>query len=183
MATVKAVLPQIYVLEFHQEPGDPDYGTCLWARFYFDTANYTMSIESDCGVFGYGWVPTPKSESFLHLMARCEGGYILDKIARASEIDEEETYNAVRQLYIDLLDDDSSEDEEVLSSIKEACRCDCVGDIIRALQEVEALENADDYSLYECIEHTHPAGAKKICEIFEKHIRPTIQATLREQTT
>ena len=64
MAKVVVEKPQIISLLYKQEDTDKDYGSCLWARFYLDLKNYTMSIESDCGNYTYGWTPTPESESF-----------------------------------------------------------------------------------------------------------------------
>ena len=72
--------PEIITISYRQERGDSDYGSCLWARFNFDTKNYHLSIESDCGSYANGWVPTPKSESFMHLCARFDKEYLLDKI-------------------------------------------------------------------------------------------------------
>ena len=79
--------PEIITLLFKQEKSDEDYGSCLWARFYIDIKNYTLSIESDCGNYVYGWVPTPNSESFLHLLSRLNEDYLLSKISDATVID------------------------------------------------------------------------------------------------
>ena len=78
--TVNIVKPNMLCLEYRQEKEDKDYGSCLWARFTFNLDRYELTITSDCGNYGYKWVETPKSESFLELMARCDEGYILDKI-------------------------------------------------------------------------------------------------------
>lgn len=74
--TVTIEKPEIITLLYHQEKADEDYGSCLWARFYLDTKNYTMSIESDCGKYSYGWYPTPDSESFLHLLPGYMSGVV-----------------------------------------------------------------------------------------------------------
>ena len=81
MAKVSTRTPPLISLYFCQERGDPDYGSCLWAVFNFDLERYELSITSDCGNYAYGWVPTHKSESFMHLMARLDSGYLLDKLA------------------------------------------------------------------------------------------------------
>lgn len=44
MANVKVVNPDITVLEYNQEKTDKDYGSCLWAKFYFDTTNCKLLI-------------------------------------------------------------------------------------------------------------------------------------------
>jgi len=79
--TVTVEKPKIVMLMYRQERSDEDYGSCLWARFNFDLKHYSMSIESDCGNYSYGWTPTPDAESFLQLCARFNWEYFLDKIS------------------------------------------------------------------------------------------------------
>lgn len=98
MAKVSTRTPPLISLYFCQERGDPDYGSCLWAVFNFDLERYELSITSDCGNYAYGWVPTHKSESFMHLMARLDSGYLLDKLASPCVINEEATFEAVKEL-------------------------------------------------------------------------------------
>lgn len=170
--------PQIVTITYRQTQDDPDYGTCLWARFHFDTQAYTMFVESDCGGYSYGWCPTPKAETFLHLMARCEGEYILDKIARQTVIDEKETYRYVVDT-LTLDGDIDSLSDGTLELIKDACRNDYPSEIVEgiydALAGTEYTLSEDSYDLYSCITYDYPAAAKKIAEIFEMHIRPMIR--------
>lgn len=92
--TVNIVKPNMLCLEYRQEKEDKDYGSCLWARFTFNLDRYELTITSDCGNYGYKWVETPKSESFLELMVRCDEVYILDKIYGSPDVfDYEETKN------------------------------------------------------------------------------------------
>lgn len=98
MAKVSTRTPPLISLYFCQERGDPDYGSCLWAVYNFDLERYELSITSDCGNYAYGWVPTHKSESFMHLMARLDSGYLLDKLASPCVINEEATFEAVKEL-------------------------------------------------------------------------------------
>ena len=54
MPTVAIENPEIMTVSFRQTRNDKDYGSCLWAGFNFDTKNYHLSIESDCGtLFDY----------------------------------------------------------------------------------------------------------------------------------
>ena len=87
MAIVKIEMPEITTVSFRQEKSDKDYGSCLWARFNFDTKHYHLSIESDCGTYGNGWVPTPDHETFLQLCSRFDEGYLLDKLDNRSVVD------------------------------------------------------------------------------------------------
>lgn len=185
MADVKKASPHILTLEYCQDKSDPDYGTCLFARFYFDLDNYTMTIESDCGTYGYGWVPTHKTESFLHLMARCEGGYILDKIASRSIINEDATYNNVIEVLKDYGIEGDSVPDTFWDDIKVGCSYDSAGEIVGSilgtLNDFDLGVPEDSYDLYSCIEYEFPARARKICEVFEKHIRPAIAKEIVEQ--
>lgn len=173
--------PKIITIIYRQEETDPDYGTCLWARFNFDVQNYTLAIESDCGNFMYGWVRTPKTESFLHLMARCEGDYILGKIASRSRIDEQATFNSVLETLADAGYEEDSLPDYVWSKIRAACSCsdhgqEVIDGIYDALEYTEAEQPNDEYGFWECITMGYPSGAKKIAEIFDQHIRPAVRS-------
>lgn len=93
MANVKVINPDITVLEYNQEKTDKDYGSCLWAKFYFDTTNCKLLITSDCGNYAYGWCSDTKP--FLSFLASISKGYLLSKIAKQSEVDCDATYLAV----------------------------------------------------------------------------------------
>lgn len=183
MAKVEIENPKVITFSFRQEKGDPDYGTCLWARFHFDTQAYTMFVESDCGSYSYGWVPTPNSETFLHLMARCEGEYILGKIASQSELGREAIHrNIVDKLTAEFSEDDLSDTE--WEAIRHCCMVNDPADIIEGVYDIldctVAEAPRDEYGFWEDIEYDYPASAKKIAEIFEKHIRPAIQEMRKE---
>ena len=84
--TVKEIKPKMFCLEYRQEPGDKDYGSCLYARFMFNLDRYELSIISDCGNYGHKWVETPSHESFLQLMARIDEDYLIRKIYGSENI-------------------------------------------------------------------------------------------------
>lgn len=44
MAKTAFKQPNILTIEFRQERGDPDYGSCLWANFNFDLERYELTI-------------------------------------------------------------------------------------------------------------------------------------------
>lgn len=182
MAKVEIENPKIITFSFRQEKGDPDYGTCLWARYYFDTENYTMSIESDCGNYMYGWVRTPETESFLHLMARCSGDYVLDKIASQCVIDEDATYQSLTD-YLSFCDECSDECLSLTERLRTACG-NYSDDRGVAEEIMDACEDygitCDEYEIWQCIAHDYPARAKKIVQIFEQYIRPAIQEMRKE---
>ena len=102
MATVKVTEPKMITIEYRQEKGDEDYGTCMWARFNLDLINYTMFIESDCGTYGYGWYPTPDRESFLKLCSRFSEGYLIEKLSSQTVVDNDATWEQLQNLIDEL---------------------------------------------------------------------------------
>ncbi len=183
MATVKETASNIVTLEFHQERKDADYGSCLWAVFNFDLNRYALTIMSDCGNYSYGWVPTPKSESFMHLMSRVDKGYLLDKIANRNVISASDTFKAVKSLIKDMEVDPAEKDPYGdpiidMSDIKDACNQDTEQEIHDTLEEVfrgTPMEDCEDYDIWSCIIKDFSANAWKIAQIFEDYIRPKCQ--------
>lgn len=173
--------PRVVQLSYRQEKGDPDYGSCMWARFYLDLENYTMSIESDCGNYVYGWVPTPKSESFLQLLARMGKDYLLGKISSESVVDGDATWEAIEAVISDAASWEGEElDLSIWEDIKAACReRDDDREIVDALKDAllptDLFEKLDYEQTYGSIVHDYPASAKKIVEVFDTCIRPKIK--------
>lgn len=179
--------PEIVTISYRQTKGDKDCGSCLWARFYFDTKNYALSIESDCGSYSYGWTPTPDSETFLHLCSRFEPGYLLNKISNRSVVDGVATHKALIEFLVDY-------DEyayEILSEIqREALENACHSNgqdyavmkaILDELNETGFAGSCSEYDIACCIEMTYPRGAKKIVEIFRDHIQPVVRKLVKEE--
>jgi hypothetical protein len=175
--TVTVEKPKIITLLYRQEKSDPDYGSCLWARFYLDTQNYTMSIESDCGNYSYGWCPTPDRESFLHLLCRMDCGYLLGKLAARTIVDGDATWDALKGM----IECECEElEDEVWQDLEAACYhqrnaddvCASVSDALR----YTPLENViEAYSIYECVEMDYHANAKKIVSVFLSAIVPVLR--------
>lgn len=180
MAYVKEIKPSIIVLEFRQEPGDPDYGSCLWAEFVLDLDAYSLSVLSDCGNYGYSWVPTPNSESFLQLMARVEPDYLLDKISYRTVIDTEAAFTAFQKLIdengVDPYEPDACGGPVIdLDKLQTVCGMDLDRDIVDGAKELfrgTPMEDVDEYDLWCCISRDFPLTAKKIAEVFENYIAP-----------
>ena len=180
MACVKEIKPATITLEFCQEPGVHDYGSCLWAKFILDLDAYSLSIQSDCGHYGYTWVPTPRSESFLHLMARVEADYLLDKISSRCVIDTENTLAAFVKLMEENAVDPSETDidgEPVINMerLEAICGLDHDADIVAESKKLfrdTAMDGVDEYDLWDCVSKDFPLNAKKIAEVFETYIAP-----------
>lgn len=181
MATVEMLKPAIIGLEFRQEKDDTDYGSCMWARFFIDTENYDLQIMSDCGNYAYGWYPTPDAESFMKLLSRINGSYLLDKISNRTVIDEETTFSELKKLYLtsQMNEDDY---EEFLDDLRDACcaetNCELAEAVGRCLFRWDI--DYDEYDIYYCINRDYPAAAKKIAEVFRNYIQPKIKELLKE---
>lgn len=178
--TVNEIKPNILCLEYRQDKNDEDYGTCLWARFTFNLDRYEMTIISDCGNYGYKWIETPNSESFLELMARCEKEYILDKIYRSADIfDYDETKKYLYECYCH-----DEEDKAKLNSIFENIEWnsvpDTADDFIRKFDcENDGYFN-DAWGYEEFIQYRHPTNVVKIASVFDKCIKPKIKEILKK---
>lgn len=184
MAKVEIKKPTIITLEFRQEKGDEDYGSCMWARFVLDTKNYEMHITSDCGNYGYGWVPTPEHESFIKLLSRINSEYLLGKIASMDTVDAEETYNHIKEYLEYITDGDTFEELDVdIQRIYAACtyldKRDVVDSIMSEIELSELEGKVSEFDLYENICMTYSASQKKIGEVFEKHIKPYLREILK----
>ena len=113
MSTIVCKEPNIKIIEYKQdEEYRKLYGCCIWARFILDLDNYSMHIDSDCGSYGYTWVPTPNYESFLQLCARFDKWYLRDKFSSRSEINNDETWENIKQLIKEQYLDDEIEEWE-----------------------------------------------------------------------
>lgn len=186
--TVTVEKPKIITLLYRQEKTDPDYGSCLWARFYLDTQNYTMSIESDCGNYSHGWVPTPDHESFLKLLCRMDRYYLLGKLADRTVVNGEETWNALKELVEEAAECEGVTLEDyVWQELESACyhqhsEVNAHYAIMDALKYTP-LENAfDDYTIWECVEMDYHANAKKIVSVFLTAIVPVLKGMEKEES-
>ena len=180
--------PRLVTIKLTQERDDPDYGSCLWARFMFDLDRYSMQIMSDCGSYAYEWTPTPKSESFLHLVSRMDGDYLLGKISSQTVVDTDATYKAV-MAYLEELKEYQEIDERNLpdpDEIRSACgnwtERDCFELLKSELDSSSYWKKYDDESLSYCIEMDYPCNARKIRELFEKYVRPFARKLDKEES-
>lgn len=177
---------RIISLMYRQERTDADYGSCIWARFYFDLNNYTLSIESDCGNYVYGWVPTPETESFLHLCSRFDEGYLLEKISNRTVVSGEETWAALKGLLEECNGTDNTEDRHIdMETIESSCyhnrnEDEAFQSIWGAIEETFFKSEIEDYEVWQSIEMDYPASAKKIVSVFHDHIRPVLKKIDKE---
>lgn len=172
--TVKEIKPKMFCLEYRQEPGDKDYGSCLWARFMFNLDRYELSIVSDCGNYGYKWVETPNSESFLQLMSRCDEGYIINKLYGHEDIfDYEKSKAAVYENYCD--DDNKEEIDDIFDELEIYGAPETAESFCKELSK--ASEYIDEPWL--CVVYEFPPNVLKIASVFENCIKPAIKIMLQ----
>ena len=182
MAKVWHEMPEIVTIAFRQEKTDEDYGSCLWARFNFDTKNYSLLIESDCGSYHYGWTPTPLSETFLHLCSRFDWDYLLSKISHQTALDADATWKSIKGLVESIIDDYEMDDldEYDWKQLESACyhnrdERDAFDSISNALDDTCICEKYETWDIWQAIETDYPVNARKICEVFRDYIQPELR--------
>lgn len=178
MSKVAEIKPNMMIIEYRQEKGDVDYGSCLWARFMFNLDRYELLINSDCGEYGYKWCETPNSESFLELMARCDDGYMLDKLYGSPNIfNYEDTKSKIYKYF-----GEEEGDREKLDKIFEEIEIygDGVDSSSEFLRVFEDNNDNDFCDVWEYVEMDYPANALKIIEVFKNHIQPYIREQLKD---
>lgn len=174
---ISEIKPNILCLEYRQEKGDPNYGSCLWARFMFNLDRYELTITSDCGNYGYKWFETPSTESFLELMARCNPEYILYKLYGDEDVFDYEATK--RKIYDDWGDDEEEKEklDETFQGVELYGYPDDASEFIRAFED-----NNNDYdNVWELTVYRYPADVLKITEIFNEYIRPKIKEIVSAQ--
>ena len=173
MAKVNTERKNIITVSFHQEKGDEDYGTCMWADFHFNLDEYELMIMSDCGNYSYGWCKTPKAESFMRLMRRIGSDYLLGKISDRTDFDLEEskrdTIRGLEDYYFQSTDD-------MKEAVDEINDVDCGTAETFCHDVFEILDRYNVNDAYELINASedYPVGAKKIVAIFAEHIQPAL---------
>jgi hypothetical protein len=168
---VTEIQPNILALEFRQEPTDSDYGTCLWARFYFNLDRYELTIISDCGEYGYKWYET-EHESFLELMSRIDEDYLLIKLYGYPDVFDYE--GSKRKVYEYREDIDKEELDEAFEEIEFNGYPETEESFVRAIEsEIGGID--EPYCL---VKKVYPANALKICSVFENAIKPKIKEIL-----
>lgn len=175
--TVTDIKNDILVLEYRQDKSDDDYGTCLWARFYFNLDRYELFITSDCGEYGYKWVETPKSESFLELMARCDKWYVLNKLYGNEDVF---NYEDTKTKFYEYFGEDEA-DKEKLDEIFDDVELYGEPESSEAFLRVFEDNNDGDFCdvwKYCCFDY--PANALKIVSVFDEYIRTKIVDIIRE---
>lgn len=190
---IEALKPNIVRIAIHQEQGDLHYGSCLWGYYDFDLDRYMLNIQSDCGEAAYRWYETPDSESFLHLMARIDDDYLMNKLFKDDEVDVSATVAKVRE-YLGIGEDEDYQDdeltpwqreerEEALEELEGLLEDVCLsyGATQKALVDWNDDHDFDIDCIYESVVTDYTAWQKRIVEIFRDYVQPRIREIIREE--
>lgn len=187
---IEALKPNIVRIAIHQEKVDPHYGSCLWGYYDFDIDRYMLNIQSDCGEAAYRWCETPDSESFLHLMARIDDDYLMNKLFKAEEVDVSATVAEVREhLGVgddwqddSLTDEEREEREEALEELEGLLEdvSGSYGAVQKALEDWNYDHDFDIDCIYEDVATDYTAWQKRIVEIFRDYVQPKIREIIKE---
>ncbi len=180
--TVKQIPVNIICLEYRQDRNDKDYGSCLYARFYFNLDKYELSIVSDVGNYSYKWTETPDSESFLELMERVSEYYLRHKLCGdPQEFDYEATKDHMYEYWYE------EPDKKVLDRIFEELEYEDgvqnSADIFLMKFDENNYEDDNIHHAYfsdvwEMLQYSYTAWQEKICKIFIDIIQPKIKEIL-----
>lgn len=190
---VEAIKPNIVRIAIHQEQDDPHYGSCLWGYYDFDVDRYMLNIQSDCGEAAYRWCETPDSESFLHLMARIDDDYLINKLFKAERVDVSGTVSAVRER-LGIGEDEDFQDDDLTPWQRES-REEALEDLEGLLEDVSGSYAATQKALmdwnekhdfglefvYEHVVTDFTAWQKRIVEIFRDYVQPKIREIIKEE--
>lgn len=153
--------------------------------YTLDLDKYSLSIGGETSA-DYKWVETPKAESFLELMLRCDSGYLLNKLFN-KVFDLEKSIKSVIEYFeeYELFDCDyeSDEKEDFLEEIKKI-DCDCENCFIERVNEIlddyDKNYIDDDYDLWNRIEKSYKYWDKKAVDLFCEFIKPELKKEVEE---
>lgn len=170
---VSVVKPEVLEIDIRCTPDDELYHSCMWARIVFDTKNWSMMAQSDCGDYSYGWCVESGSRSFLELMQSLDAEYLLGKVSNRTWFDEKASKESILS-YLD--GEDISED--VIKEIKNIRACSEM-DFINQIDDIDELK---EYELWECPVNDYPPQARTFAKLFVEVVEPKIREYLRGES-
>lgn len=140
---------------------------------------YSLTIGGETSGY-YKWVETPKTESFLELMFRCDKWYITNKLFK-KQFDLKKSIEKVKE-YIeeyDLFDTDYEEEEknvciEEIEEIDVNCGSRFVEKVIEILKDYNKDSYDIEEDMYNRIEFSYKYWQEKAVELFCERIKPEL---------
>lgn len=174
--------PEIIRIIYRQEPGDPHYGSCLWAIFDLDPGRGMLNIQSDCGNYAYRW--PERDEDFFKIFSRTTDEYLLEKLCgKPQEVDTEATIKSIRE-YLKEMDISESRRKRLIGYLESTFSEYTLDDELSLAQFlVDEWNNDYDVEIdqaWELVETDYGAWQKRIVDIFQKHIVPEIEKIIAE---
>lgn len=155
---------------------EESYGVLYYT---LDLDKYSLSIGGETSA-DYKWVETPKTESFIKLMVRCDSGYLLNKLFN-KVFDLEKSIKSVVEFIEEYevfdIDYESEEKGDCLEEIKEI-DCDSencfIEKVIAVLDDYDKHDIDTDYDLWNRIEKSYKYWDNKAVELFCEFIKPEL---------
>lgn len=174
--------PEIIRIVYRQEPGDPHYGSCLWAIFDLDPGRGMLNIQSDCGNYAYRW--PERGEDFLKIFPRTTDGYFLEKLCgKPQDVDTEATIKRIRE-YLEEMEIPKSRRKRLIEHLESTFSEYTLDDELSLAQFLVDEWNSDyDVEIdqaWELVETDYGACQKRIVDIFQKHVVPEIEKIIAE---
>ncbi len=166
--TIREIQPNIRGIEY---ANDHDY-----VRVYLNLDRYELTIVSTYGNYGYKWFET--KETFLHLMSRCEGDYIIGKIyGNPNLFDFEESKKAFLDMAeYEIVDSEHNEYAEYFDA-DEYCEPETADEFVQMLQN-KWPGVFDAYDLWCCVTYVFPLDIIALRNIWDEKIVPYIRTQL-----
>ena len=182
--TVNEIPVNIRCIEYRQDREDADYGSCLYARFYFNLNKCELSIISDVGNYSYCWGKAD-NETFFELMSRISGSYLIGKLCGSPK---EFDYEVTKAHMYDYWGEEER-DREILDRIFENLEYE---DGVEKSADIFLMKfdenNYDDNpshsyvcDVWEMCQYSYTPWQKRICKIFVDYIQPKIREILKDE--
>ena len=150
--------------------------------YTLDLDKYSLSIGGETSA-DYKWVETPKSESFINLMVRCDSGYLMNKLFNRV-FDLEKSVEAMKEF---LKENEwfyrYKDKKECLKEMDDICvdyDRELVNEVIKLLEEYNVEVDGDmEYDLWNCIERTYKYWDRKSVDLFCEFIKPELKKELQ----
>ena len=150
--------------------------------YTLDLDKYQLSIQGEvCG--SYKWCETPESESFLELMARCDSGYLLNKLFTQT-FDCELSIKAIKKVIKENFDFRYMDCRDSKWLMEEISGIDTDSEEMFAQKVSNILNqyniNLDSYEIWDCCEKSYQYWEKKAVSYFCNNIKPKLRKKIGE---